>query len=68
MLAPLKFQVPQQNKEDSFEVKRTDVILGPFIGEGHFGTIHKGTFKDSGQVNSLGAVKSGFIGKEQTFF
>ena len=43
-------QVLRQKKGDDFEVERKNVIIESKLGEGNFGTVHKGTFKDYRQV------------------
>ena len=37
--------------EPSLEVKPEDVDIGAELGKGNFGTVYKGTLKDSRQVN-----------------
>ena len=34
------------NSVQNLEVKREDVIIGPELGQGNFGTVYKGTLKD----------------------
>ena len=36
--------------EDNWEVERADVTIGAELGSGCFGTVYKGTLKDSRQV------------------
>ena len=36
----------EANSVQNLEVKREDVIIGPELGQGNFGTVYKGTLKD----------------------
>ena len=40
----------KQKRGDDFEVERKNVMIESKLGEGNFGTVHKGTFKDYRQV------------------
>ena len=43
-------QVLKQKRGGDFEVERKNVMIESKLGEGNFGTVHKGTFKDYRQV------------------
>ena len=48
-----KRQMEEAGKEeegDKWEIKREDVVIGAELGSGCFGTVYKGTLKDSRQV------------------
>ena len=40
----------KKEEGDKWEIKREDVVIGAELGSGCFGTVYKGTLKDSRQV------------------
>ena len=45
-----KRQVAESKKEDNWEIDRKNLTLGPKLGEGNFGTVYKGSLKNSNKV------------------